>query len=264
MQQDWTNTKIPRHIQVLLNAMYARESGFSGPEILDFFSNYIEDIEPYGSSPVPSRWMLFEKHLAQLDLETQKRVIWDLLDYQGPMKYGPPSAEDIQKIRTWLAQSGSPVCLLPSELEVLDWDRVAALWRRASERVTSDPEGAITSARALLESTCKHILDARRISYGTDGDLSKLHRAVSQELALAPEQQTEQMFRQVLSGCISVMSGLAGVRNQYGDAHGKGLHSPAPQVRHARLAVNAAGTLAMFLLESHLAQPGATSAQKTA
>ena len=48
----------------------------------------------------------------------------------------------------------------------------------------------------------------------------------------------------------SVAHGLAEVRNAFGDAHGKGKHPVRASARHARLAVNAAGTLAVFLLET--------------
>ena len=40
------------------------------------------------------------------------------------------------------------------------------------------------------------------------------------------------------------------MRNALGDAHGKGLSSARPELRHAELAVNLAGTLAVFLIET--------------
>ena len=43
-------------------------------------------------------------------------------------------------------------------LAALDSDAVYALWEKALARRTTDPEGAITLARSLLEATCKHVL----------------------------------------------------------------------------------------------------------
>lgn len=37
-----------------------------------------------------------------------------------------------------------------------------------------DPEGAITAARTLLETVCKHILDERGVDYEADADLPAL------------------------------------------------------------------------------------------
>jgi len=50
-------------------------------------------------------------------------------------------------------------------LRSFDEDSVHSVWSRALERRKSDPEGAITAARTLLEKACKHILDNRSIEY---------------------------------------------------------------------------------------------------
>src|SRR6266446_3650475 len=44
-------------------------------------------------------------------------------------------------------------------LKKLDSKHVREAWQRASERRMNDPEGAITAAKSLLESVCKHILE---------------------------------------------------------------------------------------------------------
>ena len=40
------------------------------------------------------------------------------------------------------------------------------------------------------------------------------------------------------------------MRNKLGDAHGKGKKAVKPAARHAALAVNLAGAMAMFLVET--------------
>ena len=44
-------------------------------------------------------------------------------------------------------------------------DTVHVVWQKALDRKREDPEGAITSARTLLETVCKHVLDQTNISY---------------------------------------------------------------------------------------------------
>jgi hypothetical protein len=44
------------------------------------------------------------------------------------------------------------------------------------------------------------------------------------------------------------------LRNKIGDAHGKGGKPVKPSPRHAALAVNLAGTMATFLVETWLAK----------
>lgn len=123
-------------------------------------------------------------------------------------------------------------------------------WAKALERRNSDPEGAITSARTLVETVCKHILDDLKIPYDRNFDMSELYKLTSKELNFAPDQHGEQIFKQILKGCSSVVNGLGTLRNKYGDAHGIGKKPPKPADRHALLAVNLAGSMAVFLIQT--------------
>ncbi|WP_208453436.1 abortive infection family protein, partial [Burkholderia gladioli] len=120
----------------------------------------------------------------------------------------------------------------------------------------SDPEGAITSARTLLESVCKHILDELFVGYGEAPDLNKLYGLTAKALNLSPSQHTEPVFKQILGGCTSVVEGLGAVRNRLSDSHGKGKVAAKPAARHAELAVNLSGSVALFLLATLGAQVG--------
>jgi Abortive infection C-terminus len=95
---------------------------------------------------------------------------------------------------------------------------VQTVWQRALARRISDPEGVITAARSLLETVSKHILDDLSVSYDESGDLPKLYRLTSEALNIAPRQHTEQVFKQILGGCTSVVEGLAALRNRLGDS----------------------------------------------
>lgn len=127
---------------------------------------------------------------------------------------------------------------------------VGVVWQKALERRARDPEGAITVARTLLESVCKHILDAADEVYDEGADLPRLYKQVSKLLSLAPSAHTEEVFKQILGGCTAVVEGLGAVRNRISDAHGRGTGGPRPTARHAQLAVNLAGTMATFLVET--------------
>lgn len=133
-------------------------------------------------------------------------------------------------------------------------DYVRETWRKALDRRSTDPEGAITIARTLLESVCKHILDETGTPYKDAEDLPKLYSLVAQQLHLSPSQHAEQVFKQILGSCQSVVEGLGALRNRLSDAHGKGKSGARPAPRHAELAVNLAGTMATFLLETQEAR----------
>lgn len=140
-------------------------------------------------------------------------------------------------------------------LEKLDSDGVQVVWTKALERKASDPEGAITAARTLVESVCKYILDDMQVEYAPDKmNLPELYNLTARALLLAPSQHTEQVFKQILGGCSAVVSGLGTLRNRLGDAHGKGKARVKPAPYHAELAVNLAGAMALFLIETFQAR----------
>ena len=151
-----------------------------------------------------------------------------------------------------LERSGSvPADEMVSDvLDKFDAEHVQAAWSKALNRRTTDPEGAITSARTLIEAVCKHILDTSGTHYDDKDDLPKLYKQTAELLNIAPSQHTEQVFKQILGGCTAVVEGLGTLRNRLSDAHGKGKAGAKPASRHAELAVNLSGALAMFLLST--------------
>lgn len=249
------NTLLPHRIQELLNRMFAGATGFSGPAILDFFSRHDVNIEGYPwQGGAPSRHQIFEDCLARFDLERQRQIVAELLDYNGPLKHGALDPLDVETVRAWLGEGRTPVAAaVVTAADTLNWASVNRDWQRALDRVAADPAAAITAARSLFESVCIHILLERGLEARRDGDLQALYRDAARTLTVAPDQQTEPILRQVLGGCATIANGMAAARNALGDAHGRGLRDPEPVVRHARLAVNAAGTVALFLIETHLA-----------
>lgn len=135
-------------------------------------------------------------------------------------------------------------------LKRFDAESVHIIWSKALDRRQVDPEGAITVARTLLEAVCKHILDEKGIEYSNKTDLPQLYHLVSIELNLSPSQHTEEIFKQILGGCSGIVNGLGTLRNRLGDAHGQGRKPTRPAARHAELAVNLAGSMALFLVET--------------
>jgi len=135
-------------------------------------------------------------------------------------------------------------------IENLGQGYVTEEWNKALLRRSTDPKGAITMSRTLLETTCKYILDKLQVKYKDDGDLPALYNITTKQLNLSPSQHTEDIVKQVLGGCFSIVQGIGSLRNRISDAHGQGIDKINPYERHAMLTVNAAGTLATFLLQT--------------
>lgn len=140
--------------------------------------------------------------------------------------------------------------IVSTALEEYDAAHVQAAWSKALDRRNTDPEGAITMARTLLESVCRHILEDASQVHPDGTDINKLYRATAEVLNIAPSQHTEAVFKQILGGCTAVVEGLGALRNRLSDAHGVGRVGVKPASRHAELAVNLAGTMAVYLLST--------------
>lgn len=141
-------------------------------------------------------------------------------------------------------------------LQSFDVEGVYAVWEKALERRSRDPEGAITLARTLLETVSKRILDEKlgvSEGYSDRDDLPKLYAKAAKELNLSPNQHTEEPIKAILGGVTKMVHGLGMLRNRMSDSHGRGGKLPVrPSERHAKLAVNSAGTIATFLVETFL------------
>jgi len=133
-------------------------------------------------------------------------------------------------------------------LKKFDPDAIHGAWQKALDRRVSDPEGAITAARTLLESVCKHVLEDAGIDYAEDADLPKLWASAADCLNLAPHQHQEKLFKAILGNCQSIVNSIGALRNKIGDAHGTGRRPVKPKARHAELTVNLAGAMAAFLV----------------
>lgn len=132
-----------------------------------------------------------------------------------------------------------------------DCDSVIYMWEKALERRTTDPDGAITAARSLIESVCKQILTERDVTYEDSYDLPKLFKTTARCLNLAPELHNDGTIKQILSGVQTTVHGFSALRNELSDAHGQPKGGYRANMRHAEFAVNLAGSTASFLIQTH-------------
>lgn len=127
---------------------------------------------------------------------------------------------------------------------------------RMEAAINEDTDLAIGTAKELIETCCKTILKERGVEVQGNPDLSQLVKQTARELALTPENipdeaKAVETIRRLLSNLATITQGVAELRNHYGTGHGKVANTRGLQPRHAKLAVGAASTLAVFLLETH-------------
>lgn len=142
-------------------------------------------------------------------------------------------------------------------------DHIAAEIARMESDVNNYPASAIGIAKNLVEACCKTILKERNAGESNKKNLPDLVKSTYKVLSLTPDDipntaKAADTIKRLLSNLATVVQGLAELRNNYGAGHGKAAGTKGLQPRHARLAVGAATTLAVFLFQTHKARPTPT------
>jgi Abortive infection C-terminus len=128
--------------------------------------------------------------------------------------------------------------------DVLELNRHAARIRHA---IADDPSQAIGSAKELLETVLKTVIGDH--GQQSRDDIPELLKKARAKLDFDPKSAGgADTLRRTLSSLGQVVQGVAELRSLYGTGHGRS-KSPELEVAHARLVVNAAVTMATFLLE---------------
>lgn len=141
-------------------------------------------------------------------------------------------------------------------LSRVDETYVARQVTRMEAAIPDDPDLAIGTAKELVETVCKTVLDAHSIPHASD---VKLHTLVKDALAvlhLVPDaipqkEEGASAMRSVLGSLSAITSGISQLRRDYGTGHGKAAGSRGLDTRHARLAVAAAVAFGVFVIETH-------------
>ncbi|HEY5858499.1 MAG TPA: abortive infection family protein [Aldersonia sp.] len=132
---------------------------------------------------------------------------------------------------------------------------------RIQRALNDDPELAIGSAKELIESTAKLVLDERGVAYDQGTKITALIPRAQDSLGLSPGAASGgpdggSSIKRILGGASSVALGVAELRNQYGTGHGSTRARSGLGPRHAHLAVNAAIMWCQLMFDT-LADPAA-------
>ncbi len=241
----------------------------SGPELITFFSRYGYD-DSHGSH-FPSRARYTEDKLKDLNATDEMRqVVREALDPRH-FRSAEANVEDAaQELSFFLDFDGYTLEkdgphytvvdiseetvdmeVTPGDFDIGDRSVVREQLQKCRRKLgTEDYDGAITNARTVTEAILIGIEeDLSGEPADHNGDLPALYKRVYSQLNLDPSaEELETNLRQILSGLISVIDGLSGIRNRMSDSHATSYRADR---RHAKLAVNTAKTFVEFILASY-------------
>ena len=184
----------------------------------------------------------------------------------GPFDEVPPQTDtpDQQKIKKALGRYdlqylrggsitsmlGTPSRTLEEFIRERDIPSLDHEFTRALSNVDQSPREAVSAASNILESVCKVYISERGLDMPAKQDLKPVWTVVRKDLGFDPGTVEDQDLQVVLTGMLSVVDGIGALRTHASSAHGAGKKQYKLEPRHARLAIHAAHTVTLFILES--------------
>lgn len=191
--------------------------------------------------------------------ETDKvvKLYDDLLRYhaahfQQEIADDPSIGKQIQRLKAILDKyrtgNADAVVATPA-IKNVDYHYIREMASRANDDVEKgDFDSALTKARTLLEETFLHILEKMGIEPESPGKIRQLYNQVKTCLNMRQSPSLDKRVNGVLSGLEGILTAIAEMRNGFSDSHGVGQKRIVIKKHHARLFVNAAQSMADFIL----------------
>jgi Abortive infection C-terminus len=137
-----------------------------------------------------------------------------------------------------------------------DPSALTEVFERIRRSISNDPALAVGSAKEMVESTAKAVLQHLGEPFDTSWELPKLTRAVQLALGLDPSNAQSgpdgnDGVKRILGAVATIPNGLAQLRNTYGTGHGQATARHGLRPRHAHLAVNAAITWCQLVVDTY-------------
>jgi len=146
--------------------------------------------------------------------------------------------------------SSAPSKSLSDLIKGRDIPSIEAEFNRALGNVNSDPREAVSAACNILESIFKVYISDEGLELPKKQDIQNVWKVVRADLGFDPSRVEDDDLKKILSGILSVVDGIGAFRTHASSAHGQGRKRYKLKPRHARLAINSAHTLALFVLET--------------
>lgn len=125
---------------------------------------------------------------------------------------------------------------------------------RMRSSIETDPSLAIGSAKELIEACCKTVLLENFEEVKDSINMSELTKRALQCVSLIPKtvhrpERAAEHVTELVTALSALVLSVTRLRNHYGTGHGREAGEQPLSPRHAQLAVDAATTFAVFLLD---------------
>ena len=145
---------------------------------------------------------------------------------------------------------GAPTRTLEEFIRDRDIPSIEHEFDRAMKNVELSPREAVSAASNILESLFKVYIAEEKLDMPAKQDLKPVWNIVRKHLGFDPSIVEDQDLQTILTGLFAVVDGIGALRTHASSAHGAGKKSYKLEPRHARLAIHAAHTVGLYVIES--------------
>ena len=146
-------------------------------------------------------------------------------------------------------ENGSKIQVETPAITCVNREYVKDIAMRANRDIDAgEYDSAITKARTLLEEVFCHAIEAGGQVSSDKGDIGRLYNQVKDIYDMHQSKDVDHRINALLYGLEKILTAIKEMRNGASDAHGVGVRRIAIEEHHARLFVNAALTMADFIL----------------
>jgi hypothetical protein len=141
-------------------------------------------------------------------------------------------------------------------IKYLNTEYVNAKINLMNDAIIKDTDLAIGTAKELLETVCKSILKQKNIVVDPCWTLLQLIKTTTSNLDFTPKQasepdKAEKAIKQILGGIMSIVHGMAELRNGYGTGHGKDSDFMGLEPKYAKLFVGVTSDIVILYLSTN-------------
>lgn len=144
----------------------------------------------------------------------------------------------------------SSVKALSEIIKSKDLRGVETEFNRCLENIEKDPPASLTGACSLLEALFKVYIEENNVTLPKKETIKELWKVIQHSLNFKISNDMDEDIKRILSGMSSIVDGVGSLRTHKGSAHGRKEKKFLISSRHARLAIHAAHTLAVFVIET--------------
>lgn len=235
----------------------------TGKELVRFFNSIGYD-DVYDYSKFGVRKVYVQNKLESVnDFKSLKPILENIIDLieieESEIESSLKKINKYLKIENLLLQLKSESKLLLVNLnnesiettfnDKIDNEFIKEQISKCKEKINQkDYSGCITNSRSLLELVLIDIIESfKDKKYNNNGDLEKMFKEVKSFLFPMIESSVlPNETKQIMTGLKSLINGLAGLSNQFGDRHG---NKHKALEHHAKLSVNSSLTLCEYLID---------------